>query len=109
MLLVGCGPLAKSARNLPEVILEGAVKHDRIPEYMNAADVVYSGLGGIATLEALPARVRQSHLNTRILKHVLCNEETCILVRVGDVDGLVDALERLHADRDLRKRLGDRA
>lgn len=30
-------------------------------------------------------------------------------VRVGDVDGLIDALERLHADRDLRKRLGDRA
>ena len=109
LVLVGRGPLAKHASSIPGVILEGAVEHHRIPDYMNAADVVYSGLGGVATLESMACARPTIVLGYPYLKHILRDGETCILVKVGDVNGLVDALERLYTDENLRKRLGNAA
>lgn len=92
------------------VIMTGLVAPDRIPELLHAADVVmhtsvWEGLARVLP-QAMVAGKPVVSFAIDGAHEVVLPEQTGLLVPVGDVPGLVDAVTRLAADPELRERMG---
>lgn len=92
------------------VIMTGLVAPERIPELLLAADVVmhtsvWEGLARVLP-QAMVAGKPVVSFAIDGAHEVVLPEQTGLLVPVGDVPGLVDAVTRLAADPELRERMG---
>jgi glycosyltransferase involved in cell wall biosynthesis len=128
LLLVG-GPDASAealrgqwaARGLPPERLHGVgqVPPDAVPRYMAAMDVGVLPLpwtehfayhaSALKLFEYMAAGCAVLASDLPSTAEVLRAGETGLLVPPGDATALADALQRLYADRDLCRRLGERA
>ena len=126
-LLVGDGLLAAELRNALEahvrqgrVIFTGAVPHQSVRAYLDAADILVSPHvpmpGGIPFFGsptklfeymAMGKAITASALNQ--IADVLEHGKTALLVTPGDAKELAEAIQRLAADRELRVELGRNA
>lgn len=126
-LLVGSGVLRdeverilREADALPRVILTGAVEHERVPELLDACDVLASPHVPLADgseffgsptklfeYMAMGKAIVASRLGQ--IGDVLRDDETALLVEPGDVRQLSEAILRLTDSPDLRQRLGGAA
>ncbi|HEX8920297.1 MAG TPA: glycosyltransferase family 4 protein [Pyrinomonadaceae bacterium] len=123
-LLVGSGVLRgeverilREAGALPRVILTGAVEHERVPQLLDACDVLASPhvpledgsefFGSPTKLfeyMAMGKGIVASRLGQ--IGEVLQDEETALLVAPGDARELSEAIQRLANSGELRQRLG---
>jgi glycosyltransferase involved in cell wall biosynthesis len=128
LLLVG-GPEASAAalraqwiaRGLPPGRLHcvGQVAPDAVPRYLAAMDVGVLPLpwtehfafhaSALKLFEYMAAGCAVLASNLPSTAEVLRDGETGLLVPPGDATALADALQRLYADRDLCRRLGEQA
>lgn len=127
-LLIGQGPLfadlktavLKHPRAQGRVIFCGSVEHDRVPAYLDAADILLSPhvpmqdgrpfFGSPTKLfeyMAMSKGIVASRLEQ--LATVLDDNESALLVTPADADEFLAAMRRLAADPGLRTRLGVRA
>lgn len=118
-LLVGDGILQEHLRErarrggfLENVVFAGLVPRERIPEMISAMDVlVHTSLReGLARVlpQALAMGKPCVSFDLDGAPEVVIHEQTGLLVRPDDPEGLADALQRLLADPDLRLRMGER-
>lgn len=123
-LLVGSGSLRERVEEIlreagarERVHFTGAVGHERVPALLDACDVLASPhvpLTGGAEFFGSPTKLFEymamgkAIVASRLgqIADVLAHEETAILVEPGDVLALRDALLRLSASPQLRRRLG---
>ncbi len=123
-LLVGDGPLAPDLRNALEpyvhlrlVSFTGAIPHNTVRNYLDAADVLVSPhvpmpdgspfFGSPTKLfeyMAMGKAIVASALDQ--IADVLEHGRTALLVRPGDPGELAEAIQRLAADTQLRRELG---
>jgi glycosyltransferase involved in cell wall biosynthesis len=123
-LLVGSGVLRgevekilREAGALRRVILTGAVEHERVPQLLDACDVLASPhvpledgsefFGSPTKLfeyMAMGKGIVASRLGQ--IGEVLADEETALLVEPGDARELSEAILRLTSSRQLRESLG---
>ena len=105
LVVAGDGPLRA---RVPQA--RGFVRHDKLQElYARAAVVACPSRRegfGVACLEAMAHGRPVVAGDVGGLRDLVVDGETGCLVRPGDVAALRAALERLLADRDLRRRLG---
>src|SRR5262249_4365696 len=121
LLIVGGGPershleAAVAARGLSEaVVFTGAVAPHQIPGLLASMDVAVAPYPKLANFYFSPLKVYEYMaaglpiVASRIgqLAELLRHEETGLLCPPGDSRALAAALERLHRDLALRKRLG---
>jgi glycosyltransferase involved in cell wall biosynthesis len=126
-LLVGDGPLASQLRNALEpfvrhglVTFTGAIPHRSVSTYLDAADILVSPHvpmpGGVPFFGsptklfeymAMGKAITASSLDQ--IADVLEHGRTALLVRPGDSSDLVEAIQRLAADTQLRSELGRNA
>lgn len=106
--VVGDGPQRTLIRDIPGVELLG--ERDDVPEILAGADVfVLSSLSEgmpIAVLEAMAAGLPVVATAVGGVPEVVVEGETGFLVPPGNAEELTRALERLLADRELRRRMG---
>jgi len=116
-LLVGDGILRKpfereiAAANMQNYFrFAGLVRPDRVPAMIGAMDIVVhaSYREGLARVlpQALIAGKPVVSYDVDGAREVVIDNETGCLLRPGDVDGMVRALDRLASDAELRARLG---
>jgi glycosyltransferase involved in cell wall biosynthesis len=123
-LLVGSGTLKseverilRSARMEHRVIMTGAIEHERVPEFLDACDILASPhvpledgsefFGSPTKLfeyMAMGKAIVASRLGQ--IGEVLSDEETALLVEPGDASELSAAIMRLMGSAELRERLG---
>lgn len=123
-LLVGSGTLRdevekilREANALTRVIFTGSVSHERVPQLLDACDVLASPHVPLADgspffgsptklfeYMAMGRGIVASRLGQ--IGEVLAHEETALLVEPGDARELCEAIVRLMNSRDLRERLG---
>jgi glycosyltransferase involved in cell wall biosynthesis len=126
-LLVGDGLLAPQLRNALEpysrlglVTFTGAIPHRSVREYLDAADVLVSPhipMPGGSPFFGSPTKLFEYMAMGKAIVasaldqivDVLEHGRTALLVRPGDPGELVEAIQRLAADRDLRTGLGRNA
>ena len=115
-LLVGDGILQEHLRArrggfLENVAFARLVARERIPEMISAMDVlVHTSLReGLARVlpQALAMGRPCVSFDLDGAPEVVIHEQTGLLVRPGDPEGLAGALQRLLADPDLRRRMGE--
>jgi glycosyltransferase involved in cell wall biosynthesis len=125
-LLVGDGPLCSDAREALEsvggkrVLFTGLLPHDRIPTYLDAADILVSPhipmpdgkpfFGSPTKLfeyMAMSKAIIASDLDQ--LRHVLRHDWSAWLVEPGNAAELASAILLLARDAGLRERLGENA
>ena len=123
-LLVGSGSLHAEVQKQLEsencVIFTGAVAHDRVPQLLDACDILvaphvpladgsefFGSPTKIFEYMAMGKGIVASRLGQ--IGEVLVDEETALLVEPGNVGELASAIERLVESETLRKRLGARA
>lgn len=126
-LLIGAGKLREEAERVvreggvaERVIFAGVIEHERVPEYLDACDVLVSPHVPLADgseffgsptklfeYMAMGKGIVASRLGQ--IGDVLANEETALLVEPGDVEQLSAAIQRLASSRELRERLGKSA
>ena len=120
-LFVGTGPLEPSVRRLEEMFPEQVrvltnVKHDAVPTYLNAMDVLCAPSQSTAhwreqfgrmLIEAMACGVPVIATRSGEIPHVI--EGTGILVDEHDEQALTDAIARLLDDEGLRRTLAERA
>jgi len=111
LLIAGRGPLAGKVRKEESVVYVGPVEHNLIPDYLNAADVVVipshaEGPSNVILLEALACArpVIATDIHLRFLPHDVL-EGSVLLVPEKDPKALLNALEQLYSNPDLRTRL----
>lgn len=97
------------ARHIPGVIFTGQV--DNVGDHLTAFDIfafpsLHEGLGS-TLLDAMQCGLPIAATRAGGIPELVADGENGLLVEVGDVDGLAVALERLIADADLRRRLGE--
>lgn len=123
-LLVGSGALRdeveqmlREANALSRVIFTGSVSHERVPQLLDACDVLASPHVPLADgspffgsptklfeYMAMGKGIVASRLGQ--IGEVLAHEETALLVEPGDARELSEAIVRLMNSRALRERLG---
>lgn len=123
-LLVGSGTLRdevekslREANALSRVIFTGSVSHERVPQLLDACDVLASPHVPLADgseffgsptklfeYMAMGKGIVASRLGQ--IGEVLTHEETALLVEPGDARQLSEAIVQLMNSRDLRERLG---
>ena len=120
LVVVGDGPLRErveemAASSVPRgrVHLQGFVEHTQVPRVLASLDVLvlpseYEELGSVL-VEAMAAGVPVVATDVGGIPEVVRDGETGLLVPPGDVAALTAALDRLTADRELRRRLGEAA
>ena len=126
-LLVGSGSLhAEVAKQLEaevgagRVIFTGAVGHERVPQLLDACDILvaphvpladrsefFGSPTKIFEYMAMGKGIVASRLGQ--IGEVLVDGETALLVEPGNVEELAAAIVRLSESQELRERLGDRA
>jgi glycosyltransferase involved in cell wall biosynthesis len=126
-LLVGEGKLRQEAERLineagagDRVIFTGVVEHERVPEFLDACDILVSPHVPLADGKeffgsptklfeymAMGKGIVASNLGQ--IGEVLINEETALLVEPGNVDQLRTAILRLAESPALREHLGANA
>lgn len=92
-----------------DVVPVGTVADDDMPAWYAAADVlafpsVKEGFG-LAVLEAMSARIPVVTSDIMVFREYLVAGRDALLVPVGDVGGLADALRRVLCDDGVRERL----
>lgn len=116
-LLVGDGILqehlrerARSGGFLDNIVFAGLIPRERIPEMLSAMDVlVHTSLReGLARVLPQALAMGKPCVSFEIdgAPEVVIPEETGLLVKPGDADGLAAAINRLLADPTLRARMG---
>jgi glycosyltransferase involved in cell wall biosynthesis len=126
-LLVGSGSLhAEVAKQLEaetaagRVIFTGAVRHDRVPQLLDACDILVAPhvpLADGSEFFGSPTKVfeymamEKGIVASRLgqIGEVLVDGETALLVEPGNVQELTRAIVRLVESKELRERLGARA
>ena len=126
-LLVGSGSLhAEVAKRLEaetaagRVIFTGAVRHDRVPQLLDACDILVAPhvpLADGSEFFGSPTKVfeymamEKGIVASRLgqIGEVLVDGETALLVEPGNVQELTRAIVRLVESKELRERLGARA
>jgi glycosyltransferase involved in cell wall biosynthesis len=99
------------------VIFTGAVTHERVPQLLDACDILVSPhipLADGSDFFGSPTKVFEymamgkGIVASRLgqIGEVLSHEETALLVEPGNVDQLAHAIVRLVESKDLRERLG---
>ncbi len=88
----------------------GNIKENALPDIYSNADVfvlpsIQEGQG-IVLLEAQACGKPVVAFDIGGINEAVCNGETGLLVKRGDIDALADALTALLSDRSLRNRLG---
>ncbi len=115
LVLLGQGPLENELRalsaqlGLTKVVQFAGFRHD-LDDYLGCFDILAhpalrEGLGVIA-LKAAAAAVPVVGFRAGGLSEIVIHQKTGLLVPVGDVQQLADALESLIADSDLRREYG---
>ena len=118
----GVAELAEATAGLPLVVAGDGPRRDRVPQargflprhdleplYAGAAVVAcpsYREGFGVACAEAMAHGKPVVASRVGGLLDLVVDGETGLVVEPGDVGGLRDAIERLLADRELRRRLG---
>jgi glycosyltransferase involved in cell wall biosynthesis len=117
-LLVGDGPLLESLRARANemgirdhFIFTGLVERERIPDMLSTMDVLvhtafYEGLPRVLA-QALASGKPCVAIDADGAREVIIPDETGYLVQPGDREGLASAANRLLADPDLRRRMGE--
>lgn len=123
-LLIGEGKLRESVAQIiaetgmgDRVIFTGAVKHDRVPQLLDACDILVSPhvpLAGGAEFFGSPTKLFEymamgkAIVASRLgqIAEVLRHEETALLVEPGNAEELSRAIIRLVASPGLRETLG---
>jgi glycosyltransferase involved in cell wall biosynthesis len=123
-LLVGSGSLHAEVERLlraevasRRVIFTGAVEHERVPQLLDACDILVSPhipLADGSDFFGSPTKVFEymamgkGIVASRLgqIGEVLSHEETALLVEPGNVDQLARAIGKLVESPDLRERLG---
>lgn len=121
------GHWKERTKNLPNLTLHGHMPHAETPAYIAAMDVVIApylrdvrGTGGKTPnladgMSPLKIFEYMSHGKAIVasdlpaLREVLADDVNALLRAPEDLEGWVAALTALHADAELRARLGDRA
>ena len=118
LLMVGGGSLEKPLKELVismglvnDVTFTGRVSNNAIPEYLNMMDI-YAALSvsesfGVSVVEASACELPVVVTDTGGLKEVVEDMVTGFVVPVGNVEQTVIAFEKLLADMDLRKAMGE--
>ncbi|MGP8321449.1 MAG: glycosyltransferase [Methanosarcinaceae archaeon] len=106
-VMVGDGAIKTDVGNC---IFAGAKKYDEIPVWMSAADILvlpsYSeGLPNVV-MEALSCGTPAIVTDVGGCPEVVSDGETGFVVPVGDVEALMDKIEYLLDNEDLRERMG---
>lgn len=125
LLYLGDGPdrqrlehMAASFGIRQQVLFQGVVEYDFIPDYYLASDVVvipsvsYEGFADSTTIvvfEAMAARVPVVAFKSGGLTEVIRHEYSGLLVEAGNVVDLAGSLLRLKANRQLRSTIVDNA
>jgi glycosyltransferase involved in cell wall biosynthesis len=120
LVLIGDGPLAERARATPGARLLGAMPRPQLPAaYAAAALVVLASIPtprfrepwGLVCNEAMHQgrAVVASDTVGAVAGGLVRNGETGLVIPSGDPRALVDAIDRLLADPELRRRLGEAA
>lgn len=126
-LLVGSGSLRDEVERIlrtevasRRVIFTGAVAHERVPQLLDACDILVSPhipLADGSDFFGSPTKVFEymamgkGIVASRLgqIGEVLSHDETALLVEPGNVNELAGAIAKLVESRDLRERLGVRA
>lgn len=115
LLVIGDGPqrsdLEKLASELglrDKVKFLGALPHEQIPLYLNAADIfvqpsLHEGLG-IALIEAMSCGIPVVGTRVDGILDIIEDGENGFLVPPKDSEALAEAVKRLFADEDIRSR-----
>lgn len=120
LLILGKGSFEKELRRLcaelnisDRVTFVGLVQHERIPEYLAAADVFVlpSLLEGIPKVLLEAMCMKKPIVATKALgiTDLVKNGETALLVRPGDVKALADAIAKILRDEHLADFLSSHA
>lgn len=93
-----------------DVYFAGQLKHDKVPEFLNALDI-FSALSleesfGVAVIEAGACEKPVVVSDEGGLPEVVENNKTGFIVPKGDIGSAADALEKLIMDRALREQFG---
>jgi phosphatidylinositol alpha-mannosyltransferase len=117
LVVAGDGPERDAIRRLPSsarerVVMLGNVPHDRLPSIHAACDVFCAPATGresfgIVLVEALSAGLPVVASDIPGYREVVHDGVDGLLVRPGDPDAVVRAVERLLEDADLSKRLSE--
>ena len=126
-LFVGAGSLQTQVQQLLQsdveegrVVFTGPVDHSRVPELLDACDVLVSPhvpLADGSEFFGSPTKLFEymamgkGILASRLgqIGDVLSHGETALLVEPGDVGALAAAIQRLAQSKELRRQLGERA
>jgi glycosyltransferase involved in cell wall biosynthesis len=124
LVLVGDGEEAPAVRSvlarngaMTATHFAGLVSREEAPRYMAAADVLVSPHANVHRFIGSPIKVFEYMaagkpiVATRVaqLQDVLTDGQTALLVEPEDPEAMAQALERLYADRELRRELGEAA
>ena len=108
-IIAGEGPDAESLMNLAPSNVEFLGRVDKTRDVYHAADVLVipsrSEGQGIVALEAMAASCPVIASDAGGLSTMLTDEQTALLVPVGDVSLLASSIQRLVRGRDMRARL----
>ena len=116
LLIAGGGPLEESLRaQVRRLGLEGQVfllgRREDVPRLLSQADIfVLPTLGegfGLVILEAMAHALPVVSTTTMAIPEIVVPGETGLLVPPRDSAALAEAMERLAADPELRRRLGE--
>jgi glycosyltransferase involved in cell wall biosynthesis len=119
LAVIGDGPVREQVvgalAEIPQSRIEwlGELPKDRVADWLAECDLyVWPGTGeayGLAYLEAQAMGLPVIAQATGGISSVVCHGETGILTPLGDVGAFAQAIRKLLADAELRKRMGTQA
>lgn len=118
LLIIGGGSLEFEFKRLvneldlsEKVIFTGKINHDQIVQYHNMVDIaVYPSIResfGVSVLESSACEVPVIVSDVGGLTEVALNNKTGIVVKSGNIDMIVEALEKLILNPSLREQYGN--
>lgn len=119
LTIAGDGEVEQARARLAEAEREGTasvlgwVNGDRVDQLLAQADVLFlpsraEGMS-MALLEGMAWGLAVVTTSVGGASDFLLDDQNCIIVKAGDVQGIADAMERLIQNRDLRHKLGREA